>query len=82
MKANLKDKYTQKIMGYKTAISNFLNCENFGHFDIFKHFLFFQNSLQISKLKNGIYVLEEALKIVCTKFQVINSLQKRGFIAF
>ena len=41
--------------------------------DFFQHcFLFFQKIPQISKFqKNGIYVLEETPKNVCTKFQVI-----------
>ena len=65
----------QKRISYKTAISDFWNFENFENFKIFSTicFIFFKKSPQISKFsqKNGLYVLEQSLKNVCTKFQVI-----------
>ena len=64
----------QKRISYKTAISDFRNYENFGNFEIFSSFFyFFQKNppnFKISK-ENRINVLEETLKNVCTKFQVI-----------
>ena len=67
-------------MGYKTAISDLWNFQNFGNLEIFKHFLFMQKK-KFTFSKNGIYVLEEPLKNVCTKFQVI-PFMNIVFIAF
>ena len=64
-------------MGYKTAISDLWNFENYENLDIFNFFLF----LQKTNLKNGIYVLEEPLKNICTKFQGIPFINV-VFIAF
>ena len=64
----------QKRISYKTAISDFRNFENFENFEIFStFFLFFsKNPPKFQNFQNtGIYVLEETLKNVCTKFQVI-----------
>ena len=64
----------QKRISYKTAISDFWNFENFENFEIFSTF-FFNFSKNPPKFQNvqktGIYVLEETLKNVRTKFQVI-----------
>ena len=63
-----------KRISYKTAISDFRNFENFENFEIFStFFLFFsKNPPKFQNFQNtGIYVLEETLKNVCTKFQVI-----------
>ena len=64
----------QKRISYKTAISDLINFENFENFDIFSTFFFYfsKNPPKFQNFqKTGIYVLEETLKNVCTKFQVI-----------
>ena len=64
----------QKRISYKTAISDFWNFENFENFEIFSTFFFIlsKNPPKFQNFqKNGIYVLEETKKNVCTKFQVI-----------
>ena len=64
----------QKRISYKTAISDFWNFENFENFEIFStfFFIFSKNPPKFQHFqKTGIYVLEETLKNVCTKFQVI-----------
>ena len=61
-------------------MSDFRNCENFGNLEIFQHFFIFAKNPQISKFKK-ICVLEEPLRNVCTKLQVIPFINV-VFIAF
>ena len=64
----------QKRISYKTAISNFRNFEDLRNFEICSTFFFSKNLPKFQNFqKTGIYVLEETLKNVCTKFQVIPS---------
>ena len=62
----------QKTISYKTAISDFWNFENLEIFSTLFYF-FKKNPPKFKNFqkKNGIYVLEETLNNVCTKFQVI-----------
>ena len=65
------DAEKNKLQNCHLGFLNFENFENFGIFSTFFYY-FFKKSPQISKFsKTGIYVLEETLKNVCTKFQVI-----------
>ena len=63
----------QKRISYKTAISDFWNFENFGNFEIFIFiFIFVFKSPKFQNFrKTVINVLEDTLKHVCTKFQII-----------
>ena len=67
-----KKYYTQKRMGYITDISDFWDFENCESLETFI-FYFPNNPLKfpIFQKKNGIHVLQEPLKNVYTKFQVI-----------
>ena len=73
----------QKRISYKTVISEFWKCENFGNLEIFSSFFIFTKNLPKFKIfqETGIYVLEEPLKNVCAKFQVIPFINV-VFIAF
>ena len=70
----------QKRISYKIAISDFLNFENFGNFEILStfFFIFSKNPPKFQNFqKTGIYVLEETKECM---YQVLsNSLHKRGF---
>ena len=77
MKTIGKCQSMQKRISYKTAISDFWNFENFENFEIFStfFFIFSKNTPKFQNFqKTGIYVLEETQKNVCTKFQVIPSI--------
>ena len=73
----------QERISYKTDISDFRNFENFGISEIFStFFIFTKNPPKFQNFqKNEICVLEEPLKNLCTKFQVIPFINI-VFIAF
>ena len=84
----IKDRQSEKIGIRKIECATQLLSLSFeilkllGIWIFFQHFYFCKKSLKISKFsKNGIYVLEQPLKNVYTKFQVIPSINV-VFIAF
>ena len=62
-----------KRMSYNTGLSDFWNFEILENSKFFQHFFIFsKNPPKFQNFqKTGIYVLEETLKKVCNKFQVI-----------
>ena len=81
-KDNQKRWHTQEEWATKLLSRIFEILKILEIFEIFQHcFLFFKKKTDpnFKSSKNGIYVLEETLKNVCTYQVSSNSLQKRGF---